>query len=107
MQFHSEITVIKSIMALFTSHVPLIGRIGQLLHKIASPFNKEKIAPLCCSTAIITPESSELQHSCKVNHLKPEIIFGKPTSGNMSLTTITAGERTLEEFEAPLQQDLD
>lgn len=49
MQFLSEITLIRRIIALFTSHVPLIGRVGPLLHKIESPFNKEKIVSVCCS----------------------------------------------------------
>lgn len=49
MQFLSEITLIKRIIALYITHVPLIGRVGQLLHEIASPFNKEKMVPFSCS----------------------------------------------------------
>lgn len=49
------------------------------------------------STTIITPESSDLQPSSQVNHLRLEIIE-KSTRGNMSPRTITAGECAFRKF---------
>lgn len=99
MQFLPEITLIKRIIALFMSYAPLIGRVGQLYtrqHHLSITGKRFPFTVL--STAISNPESSDLRHSNKVNHSRPEIIFEKSTSGNTSVTTITAGECTAEEL---------